>query len=377
MGRSTVDSPGDDRAYQAISEWMACETPLRDGSWFASARPVGTDDTGIDEATMNTRGRILTTWKDLKAAVGIFQVLGALGLQSSFRREDSQWVGPCPVHGGDNPGAFRIDCDRDWWYCHTRCQSGGDVIALTYRLCGRSWPRTARLLRNLAGHALPTMGPRPASWIKKDPVTSPTSPCQRPFLPFTRRLPLNPISPFFDDLGLRPDTLSFFEAGAWAGQGFLEGMVALRLHDNDGNPLGYAGRRLDPVKIARHGKWKLPARFPKRQILYSWHRVQNDLLRGLILVEGPWDLMKLHQAGFSNTVALTGTFLSPHHQALLSRASKLTLFFDGDAVGQRATDQMHRACIHPRLELIHCPVGRDPAQLCEEELRQLLRPAGR
>jgi len=82
VGRSTVDSPGDDRAYQAISEWMACETPLRDGSWFASARPVGTDDTGIDEATMNTSGRILTTWKDLKAAVGIFQVLGALGLQS-------------------------------------------------------------------------------------------------------------------------------------------------------------------------------------------------------------------------------------------------------------------------------------------------------
>jgi hypothetical protein len=37
--------------------------------------------------------------------------------------------GPCPVHNGDNEGAFLVDPDRRRWYCF-RCNEGGDVIDL-------------------------------------------------------------------------------------------------------------------------------------------------------------------------------------------------------------------------------------------------------
>ena len=160
----------------------------------------------------------------------------------------------------------------------------------------------------------------------------------RTFRPFTRRLPLDPLHPFFEDRGLCPDILRFFEAGAWRGQGFLEGMVAVRLHDTDGQPLGYAGRRLDPDDIARHRKWKLPPGFPKRSLLISWHRARPHLDRGLILVEGHWDVMKLHQAGYPNTVALNGSAISQPQRILLRQAPRLVLFLDGEGGSNRGSE---------------------------------------
>jgi len=58
-------------------------------------------------------GERYQTWRQLKDSVGIPQLLGALGLDSAFKQQKSHWVGPCPVHRGDNSGAFRIDCERD------------------------------------------------------------------------------------------------------------------------------------------------------------------------------------------------------------------------------------------------------------------------
>lgn len=304
------------------------------------------------------------SWRDLKSHVSIPQILAAHGTAARFRQRGHRWVGPCPIHGGDNAAAFSVDLTRDLWYCFSRCQIGGDSISLAYRLCGESWTRTACWLRQVAALVPGPLVPSPA--VVQGPKSRPI------FRPFERRLPLDPDHPFFSRLGLRPSTVETFEAGAWSGGGFLEATVAARLYDLDGRPLGYAGRRLEPEAIARHGKWKMPTGLPKGQLLYGWHRARSYLSTGLVVVEGIWSVMKLWQAGIPNGVALLGSVMTPTHVRLLSQARVVTLFLDADDAGDRATQDTRRRNIHPDLRIVRGPTGTDPADLPEAELLTLL-----
>ena len=304
------------------------------------------------------------SWKDLKARVRIPQILAHHGTANCFRRRGQRWIGPCPIHGGDNPTAFSVDLTRDLWFCFSRCQTGGDSIALAHRLCRGSWPLTARWMTQLADLVGASAYPLPAP--------TPVANSRSAFRPFKRSLPLDPRHPFFVRLGLEPATVASFEAGAWPGGGFLEGMVAVRLRNLEGHPLGYAGRRLAPEAIARYGKWKFPTEFPKRELLFGWHRARAHLSTGLVVVEGPWSVMKLWQAGFPNAVALCGATITRAHVGLLARARTVVLFLDSDDTGDQATARARQRGIHPDLRVARGPTGTDPADLPAPALTRLL-----
>lgn len=305
-------------------------------------------------------------WRDWKRRVQIPQLLEAIGWLGAFRVRGSRLTGPCPIHRGDNRQAFSIHRERNLWYCFTQCHRGGDVIDLAWLLCDRSWTRTAQWLDHLAnGPLVPAMPP--VSAPGRGPQRSPQS-----FQPFTRPLHLDPHHPFFERLGLTEATLSRFQAGAWHGRGFLAGMVAVRLHDPRGQPLGYAGRRLDPAAVLELGKWKWPPGFPKTQNLWNWHRVAPQASEGLIVVEGPWSVMKLWQAGLANVVALGGVSVSDDQARLLATAPSATLMLDGDDTGERASARLVADRIHPHISAVRPPQGLDPADLSETQLARLL-----
>jgi DNA primase len=305
-------------------------------------------------------------WREWKAHVQIVQLLEDIGRLHEFRVVGPRLIGPCPVHGGDNCHAFTAHRERNLWFCFTRCQIGGDVIDLAWRLCGHSWARAALWLERLA--ATPTVLRGTVHGQQADTRS------HRAFRPYTRRLTLDPSHPFFRSLAITEETLRWFEAGAWHGHGFLEGTVAVRLHDLQGNPLGYAGRRLDPVAASQWGKWKWPSGYPKSQLLWNWHRVEPSRPDGVIVVEGPWSVMKLRQAGYSNAVALGGVHVSSTQMALLKGAPKITLLLDGDIAGDRATVRNLAARFHPHIRAVRPPEGQDPADLTETELLRLLKP---
>lgn len=303
------------------------------------------------------------TFSHLKRSVSIETVLTAEGLATSLKRRGQRLVGPCPVHGGDNPQAFVVDLDRDLWYCFTRCQGGGDVVELVRRMHRVGYRQSA--------HYLATLAQTPPA-----PPSSVTASSEKPFRPYTRRLRLDPLAPLLHHKGIQPETAQRFEAGGYEGPGFLRGCIAVRLHDPQARSLGYAGRRLDPQPARRYGKWKFPPRLPKREILYGYHHSATQQHKGLMVVEGPWSVMRLMQIGFP-AVALLGIQLSSAQFKLLCRASPIILMLDGDEAGRSASRKIAHALTQHTSTQVHrieLPPGLDPDDLNDTDLRHRLQP---
>jgi DNA primase len=291
----------------------------------------------------------------LKRTVSIEQVLADKGLLCGLRRRAAGWVGPCPLHGGDNPNAFVVHRDRNLWRCFTGCDAGGDVVELARRLHDGRYRDAARYLARLAG-SVATVGSPPAA-----------STAALPFRPFVRCLPLDPHTGFLERKGIYPETARRFEVGAFHGRGMLAGCVAVRLHDPDGNPLGYAGRRLC---VDDRGKWVLPSGLPRSRLLYGYHRATAALRQwGLVIVECPWGVMRLAQLGIP-AVALLGTHLSESQRALLSPLPRVILLLDGDHAGRRAALQVREQL--PNAAIVDLPDAHDPDDLTDRDLADRL-----
>jgi len=297
----------------------------------------------------------------LKKAVPIEAVLHDKGLATHFIKRWDQLFGPCPVHGGDNPQAFVVSLSKNLWHCFTKCDAGGDIVELVRRLDGKTYPQTAQYLASLA-YLLPGTS-----------VTSYGLSSKKPFRPFTRRLPLNGSITWLKKKGITPKTARHFEVGLYQGPGFLSECIGLRLHDLQGRPIGYAGRRLNPEQIKQYGKWKFPPALPKKDLLYNYHRVRSHLHKALVVVECPWGVMRLAQLNIP-AVALLGIHLSHTQHDLLCKIPKVILMLDGDTAGRKATARIGKTLqSSTQVQQVNLPTHTDPDDLDDDALCRLSR----
>ena len=301
-----------------------------------------------------------TTCLHPKATFNIEQFLLARGFQ--LRRRGDSLVGPCPVHGGDNPHAFVVNRTKNVWYCFTGCGAGGDVIDLVRRLDGIGYRDALQALGCMSNVKTTTVA-------DPNPIAT-----ERRFQPYTRQLWLDPFSPWLRQKGISYETARRFQVGAYHGKGMLKRCVAIRIHDQHGNPLGYAGRRLDPEETCRYGKWRFPPRLPKGDVLYGYHLAMKRRPRTIAMTECPWGVLRLAQLHIE-AVALLGTTLTKRQQALLAPASRIVLLMDGDPAGRKATERIQRQLSDAfEVGAIRLPIGHDPDDLDDATLRQTLDP---
>jgi DNA primase len=308
--------------------------------------------------------------KDLKKQVGIGSLLEAYNLCGRLKRHGEQLAGPCPLHGGDNPTAFRAHLTRGLWNCFTAC-GGGDIVDLICRIENCSKASAAHILRHMIT-TTPEPIPFEADSYRHGATTT------SPFRPFRRRIPLNPRAPFLqDNKGIKVETAIRFEAGVPDPQStFLLGTIAVRLHDMQGLPIGYCGRRLHRDAIARWGKWRFPTRFPKGQLLYNAHRALPARHGGVVLVECPWAAMRLTQAGIAGVVALLGTTITQTQLVWLARAPSVLLLLDADQAGCTAAKNIAQALTRQTTVRIHqLPTQQEPEDLADADLAALVAHA--
>ena len=299
-------------------------------------------------------------FKWLKSQISIQQVLSAYQLDGRLKQKNDTLCGPCPLHGGNNPTAFRVELNRGVWHCFTHC-GGGDIVELVRHIENSSYPQAARSLYRLIGPKN-VMHPRAT-------CSSP----ERSFAPFTHKLILNPNVSFLQkQKNISVNTAIHHQVGIASHSRFLQNMVAVRLHDLLGNPIGYCGRRLHPEDIEKWGKWRFPQNLPKSSLLFNAHRAKPYRQNGIILVECPWAAIRFAQAGVKNAVALLGTSLAPDQIQWIIASPSVLIILDNDPAGQKAATQIAltlkpytKTIIHKLSDVL------EPEDLSDDQLRSI------
>ncbi len=102
--------------------------------------------------------------------------------------------------------------------------------------------------------------------------------------------------------------------------------------------VGFSGRILTGEGAKYINSPETPL-FKKREILYNLNKAKEFIKsdNNIIIVEGYFDVMRLHSVGIKNVVSPMGTSLTKEQALILKRyADETTLIFDGDEAGKKA-----------------------------------------
>lgn len=118
----------------------------------------------------------------------------------------------------------------------------------------------------------------------------------------------------------------------------FRGRVIFPVLNVAGRVVAFGGRTLknDPAKYVNSPESPV---YNKRKELYGLYQAKHAIgLQGkCFIVEGYFDVISMHQAGFENVIATSGTALTEDHIQKIRRfTDKVTELFDGDAAGIHA-----------------------------------------
>jgi DNA primase len=159
-------------------------------------------------------------------------------------------------------------------------------------------------------------------------------------------------------------------AGTWYDR--FRNRLMFPIRDIAGRTVAFTGRALAADDQAKYLNSPDTELFKKHEVLFGMDRAKDSIRTRnfAILVEGQFDLLLLHQIGFQNTIALSGTALSPQHLAFIKRYSEnLMLCLDGDRAGLAASAKNAEAALRSgmRVKAVRLPPGKDPADLASTE----------
>lgn len=144
------------------------------------------------------------------------------------------------------------------------------------------------------------------------------------------------------------------------------GRVMFPIHNLTGRVIGFGGRILvNDKKSPKYQNSPESEIYDKKQTLYGIYFAKNAIARQdeCILVEGYFDVLRMHQIGIENVVASSGTSLTMEQIRLVKRYTKnITMLYDGDAAGihaaLRGTDMILSEGMNVRVVVL--PPEHDP-----------------
>jgi DNA primase len=301
----------------------------------------------------------------LEAVLRHYQIPG-------LRRHRDQLQGCCPIHHGQRDDSFRAHLTKNIFQCFA-CQACGSVLDFVAAMEQCSIREAALRLQQWFGVGAPELRLYPAAagkqgkeLVRKEEGSN---------LPL--RFALTGVEsnhPYLAQRGIDPATAAEFGAGFYPGPGLMRGCIVIPICNRHGQLVAYAGRALDD----RPPKYKLPAGFRKALELFNLQRAVAAGGKAVIVVEGYFDCMRVHQSGFPKVVALMGSSLSAAQESgLLHHFERIVLMLDGDAAGRAASEAMAARLSGRRsVQMVRVPDASQPDQLSCSTIRQLLAVVG-
>jgi len=311
--------------------------------------------------------------------------------------------------------SFYVSPERGMYYCFSTSQ-GGDIFSFIQTIEGVDFREALKMLAEKAGVELVPEAPEKRS--ERDRLYALLEETTKFFEEW---LPLSPVATaYLADRGVKPVTISKWRigyapgplTGGWrllkehlTAKGYtlpemlkagvikhgadgkdpfdvFRDRVMFPLRDGQGKVVGFSGRTLAPdEKTPKYVNSPETELYKKSDLLFGYDMAKNTIrtLDFSLIVEGQFDVVMSHQAGYSNTVAVSGTALTLHHVQLLERlSSRVVLALDADRAGiaamQRAADLMLRRGFDVKVAKL--PAGADPADLVRTDAIVLKQAVG-
>lgn len=280
--------------------------------------------------------------------------------------------GLCPFHNEKTP-SFTVYPENQSFYCYG-CGAGGDAITFLRRIENLDYVEAVKQLADRAGMRMPDEGfddtlakrrqrilaaNREAARFFHQTMMSPQGKICLDYFAGQRRLSMQTIKHF--GLGYAPDSWDgllryMHEKGFTSSELFDANLVRksekdgkVRYYDNfrnramvpiidlRGNVIAFGGRVLDDSK-PKYINTSDTIVYKKSNGVFALNFAKNGNPDKLIVCEGYMDVIALHQAGFTNSIACLGTALTQEQASLVSRyADEVILSYDSDEAGQKAT----------------------------------------
>ena len=348
--------------------------------------------------------------QQIKDRLSIIDVVSAY---VELHRAGRHFKGKSPFSQEKTP-SFYVSPDRGMYYCFSTSQ-GGDMFNFVQVMEGVDFKEALKILASKAGVELTPVSPQkkterdrmyavleeatdffehslvagsaPRDYIEKRGVTLTTS--------MTWRLGYAPGSDniwrttkdylvkkgFTENELLKAGLIKTSQKGRDSYDVFRN-RIMFPLFDQGGRVVAFSGRTLekkdDVPKYVNSPETDL---FKKSEILYGYHRAKHGIrqLDFSLIVEGQFDVVMSHQAGYANTVAVSGTALTLHHVQLLERLSKrVVLALDADKAGiaamKRAADLMLRRGLDVKVAVLEG--GKDPADIILDDPKKYKKIIG-
>ena len=162
------------------------------------------------------------------------------------------------------------------------------------------------------------------------------------------------------------------ESGLFKDDGYplLQERLIFPIHNSRGIIVGFSGRIIADVQLAKYINSPESSVFSKKKVLYATHLAKSAIKKSqsVIIVEGYMDVIAMHKNGLQNVVGVMGTALTEGHAKELARYTEnITLLFDSDKAGQDAIIKSLDALLSNRLNIKIAQISeKDPAEFFEK-----------
>lgn len=317
----------------------------------------------------------------------------------------------CPFHTEKTPSFF-VSAERGTYHCFG-CGVGGDLFSFVQAIEGLDFKGALKVLADKAGVELVySRGEKEA----KDERDHLFELLEAATIFYASRLTPEAVG-YLKERGINETTIQLFRLG-WAGNEWSElsdylktksagggsssrgkftdkelleagvsrksegsaswritdkfrNRIIFPIADSAGRVIGFSGRTFGSHASPEAPKYLNSPETPlfhKSRILYGFDKAKLPIRKHncAVLVEGQMDLLASHQAGWGNTVAVSGTAFTPEHAALIRRMTdNLVIALDADEAGIKAAGRAARAALQGGLnvKVARLPDGLDPADL--------------
>jgi DNA primase len=271
--------------------------------------------------------------------------------------------GLCPFHSEKTP-SFTVHRDKQFFHCFG-CQAGGDVFSFVMLAEKLAFPEAVELVAEKCGVPIPTSGrdsrksderqqlfeihERAAAYFQQMLSTEDAVAARQVIekrkigSAFVKRFGLGyaPPSGLMPHLSLKDPVASGLFVRNDRGEIYdrFRRRLMFPIWNERGKVIGFGGRALQPDAQPKYLNSAESPLYSKSHVLYGLHFARDAAQKAgrLVVVEGYFDCLSLHQAGIENVVASCGTALTQQQVAIMARyVPEVVMNYDPDTAGQNA-----------------------------------------